>query len=477
MAPWHITRWRVPLSHPLPSSTSTMSLDDDFETLLELTARLQLQDIEEWRASQKGKGRPGFLSDAEMSFNAMEAEHKATLQSIADRRIARSAQRAMAQDRDLIDAIAAIEEQERADRRFAFTLSGNPNAQVPPLSSYGGISRPTYSRAETPSSSSVASYPGSVTSRLEQMSLGSSRTSVNSNIKPVSTASFVPSILRLAGGRPTADCIICSDTVTQAYQAPCGCFYDRDCLTELFQKATVDESLFPPRCCNRQISFQEVRTIFTPELVRAFEQKAQEFKTPNRLYCHSPTCSTFLGPAVGNEREKSNKQCTRCYRHTCNFCKGAGHASHVPCTTDTAAQQVLALGRQEGWQSCPSCHHMVELSVGCYHMTCRCRHEFCYLCAQQWKNCTCPQWDEERLVEHAERRVVRDQGALPRAPGQALLAARALQIRRAADALRENHECAHHLVGFVKQNGSGNCESCGNWLRDFLLVSVIPFLF
>lgn len=36
-----------------------MNQDDDFEILLGLTAQLQLQDIEEWRASQKGKGRVG----------------------------------------------------------------------------------------------------------------------------------------------------------------------------------------------------------------------------------------------------------------------------------------------------------------------------------------------------------------------------------------------------------------------------------
>jgi hypothetical protein len=36
-----------------------MSHDDDFDILLELTASLQLQDIEEWRASQKGKSRVG----------------------------------------------------------------------------------------------------------------------------------------------------------------------------------------------------------------------------------------------------------------------------------------------------------------------------------------------------------------------------------------------------------------------------------
>jgi hypothetical protein len=214
-----------------------------------------------------------------------------------------------------------------------------------------------------------------------------------------------------------------------------------------------------------------VRTIFSPQLVRAFEQKAEEFKTTNRLYCHRPACSAFIGPAVGNERDKVNKQCTQCSRHTCSFCKGAGHASYISCPSDTGAQQVLALARTEGWQSCPSCHHMVELDVGCYHMMCRCRHEFCYLCAQQWKNCTCPQWDEDRLISQAERRVVRELGALPQAPRPVQVATRALDVRRTANALREDHGCAHHIFGFAKHNAPGNCESCGNWLSDFLLVS------
>jgi hypothetical protein len=36
-----------------------MNQDEDFEVLLELTARFQLEDIQEWKASQKGKGRTG----------------------------------------------------------------------------------------------------------------------------------------------------------------------------------------------------------------------------------------------------------------------------------------------------------------------------------------------------------------------------------------------------------------------------------
>jgi hypothetical protein len=39
----------------------------------------------------------------------------------------------------------------------------------------------------------------------------------------------------------------------------------------------------------------------------------------------------------------------------------------------------------------------VELSTGCFHMTCRCKAQFCYLCAARWKSCACVQWNERRL--------------------------------------------------------------------------------
>jgi hypothetical protein len=270
--------------------------------------------------------------------------------------------------------------------------------------------------------------------------------------------------------RHSVECVICHDPTTQAFQAACGCFYDRECLTELFEKVTVDESLFPPRCCNRPISFDQVRTIFGPSLIQEFEKKAEEFRTPNRLYCHNPLCSSFIGPAVASQREKTNKRCTRCSQTTCSFCKGPAHASFSSCPTDLAAQELLELGRQEGWQSCPSCHQMVELDTGCYHMTCRCRHQFCYLCAQQWKSCTCPHWDETLLLAHANRQVVREHGALPANARQVQVVTRQQEVRKVADSLRENHQCAHHRVGFIRQNHGGTCESCGKQSRNMILV-------
>ncbi|CAL8999751.1 unnamed protein product [Prunus brigantina] len=45
---------------------------------------------------------------------------------------------------------------------------------------------------------------------------------------------------------------------------------------------------------------------------------------------------------------------------------------------------------------------MVELDSGCYHITCRCGHQFCYTCGAEWKNkkatCDCPLWDEHYAI-------------------------------------------------------------------------------
>ncbi|KAJ6676314.1 RBR-TYPE E3 UBIQUITIN TRANSFERASE [Salix viminalis] len=57
------------------------------------------------------------------------------------------------------------------------------------------------------------------------------------------------------------------------------------------------------------------------------------------------------------------------------------------------------LAQNKRWRRCQQCHRMIELSQGCSHMTCWCRHEFCYSCGAEYTNgqqtCQCAFWDEE----------------------------------------------------------------------------------
>ncbi|KAF8553207.1 hypothetical protein OG21DRAFT_1273259 [Imleria badia] len=207
--------------------------------------------------------------------------------------------------------------------------------------------------------------------------------------------------------RPTGhNCVICTDPIHSVeIRAPCGHYYDIGCATDLFQSATRDETLFPPRCCGQNVPFGRIRPHLSPALITAFQQKKAEFSTLKRVYCSSPTCSRFLGPVSEGIFGGRVYSCPapRCRRRTCGKCREqhSGDRTHV-CRPDAGATQVLELSRASGWARCPGCSHMIELHLGCFHTTCRCGTEFCYLCRARWKTCECPQWDEQRLVVDEE---------------------------------------------------------------------------
>jgi hypothetical protein len=62
---------------------------------------------------------------------------------------------------------------------------------------------------------------------------------------------------------------------------------------------------------------------------------------------------------------------------------------------------------------CPGCNEMVEKSLGCTHIICRCSAQFCYICRARWKTCNCTRWHERFAV-------------VRRQPAQALHAVRML---------------------------------------------------
>ena len=204
--------------------------------------------------------------------------------------------------------------------------------------------------------------------------------------------------------------MICRDPIFGAeVQAPCGHFYDTSCITDLFKSATRDESLYPPRCCRQIIPLPQVQEHLTQSLLTEFELKAQEFGTMKRVYCASPACSRFLGPLCQGSRFKIYT-CTSpaCTTTTCGKCRTKYEENHH-CASDKETVRVLKMGRAYGWARCPGCTQMIELGVGCYHMTCRCKTEFCYICRARWKTCSCPTLRTEFVPRTAGNRLVNPQ--------------------------------------------------------------------
>lgn len=270
------------------------------------------------------------------------------------------------------------------------------------------------------------------------------------------------------------NCLICDEQLVSSSVlcTPCGHYYCRDCVKELVQAFTRDESLYPLRCCQQPIPTGDVVPFITLSLKKLFDTKHAEFSvlSKDRIYCCNPTCSAFLGSSIGKEQQ-AGVICTAmgCSTSTCPRCKEAAHPNYSDCTENKSTIALRALARTEGWQTCPRCHTLIELDLGCYHMTCRCRTQFCYLCAVPWKGCLCPQWEERRLLETAEMRVENQFGARANVMRTAAPAQFRQRVRQVVERLRENHDCDRH--NWKYRPGGGRCEECHFMLPTYLLVS------
>ncbi|CAE6469610.1 unnamed protein product [Rhizoctonia solani] len=141
-------------------------MDEENELMLETTAQLQLLDLEDRRA-EFASDDPS-LSDLEITFNVIEADIRATLQSIRDRRIARVIHNAgRAADSTRISDIAESElrAQEERGRLLRLARRSPPQLASSSSSSSSGPSNPLSATASGPSepgspNSSVLDLPG-----------------------------------------------------------------------------------------------------------------------------------------------------------------------------------------------------------------------------------------------------------------------------------------------------------------------------
>ncbi|TQV92925.1 IBR finger domain-containing protein [Cordyceps javanica] len=161
-------------------------------------------------------------------------------------------------------------------------------------------------------------------------------------------------------------CAACSEPLGDelAVSAPCGHNYCPDCLTCLFESATTDESLFPPRCCKQPIPLDATRKWLPEELIIEFERKALEFTTLDRTYCSNVQCSLFIPP---RQIVSDRGYCESCEQWTCTICKSPEHGGMCP--DDPCRAEILAVAKENGWQQCYGCKRLVELNVGCNHMS------------------------------------------------------------------------------------------------------------
>lgn len=167
----------------------------------------------------------------------------------------------------------------------------------------------------------------------------------------------------------------------------------------------------PQLRCKYLLSPSDCRTFLPVVLYDSFEKITLEANACNsaKTRCPYPGCSALFHHDASTQAGSSSLshgscvECPVCQKFICIDCGVPWHTSlncdeyqNLPLDQRDAIDFTFAQDRQ--WRHCPQCSRMVELTQGCYHITCWCRHEFCYSCGAEYRDnqqsCQCPIWDQ-----------------------------------------------------------------------------------
>ena len=224
-----------------------------------------------------------------------------------------------------------------------------------------------------------------------------------------------PPIVQSTG---TMECIACSDEVSErkSIRVTCGHRYCEGCLEDWFTKAADDVSFLPLQCCRQPVT--NPKTLAKKYLNKAKADKLiaaiDEKDCVNKMYCPNNACSLFIDLDQAEESTdfQHNFNCKNCGTGICFNCHCLQHDGSISCDQNRINRERDDEATMEaitgfGYQRCNACKNVVELIYGCNHMTCSCRHEFCYSCGADWvpRKCVCDLIDIGRLRIDEDRNI------------------------------------------------------------------------
>ncbi|EEH33161.2 IBR finger domain-containing protein [Paracoccidioides lutzii Pb01] len=410
-----------------------------------VVVQLQLQDAELYFFSSKGKSREGELSDESLAFQLQKQELENFSSLHADNQMARSMATAILTDGQLLTETLSQEEIAARDRDMARQLADG----------------------------AVQSHNSFDDEFLEKL-------------RVLYVSGFEDVRHDPDGGKlDFADDALAESSAWAASRTSNSSSINRRCEACREERKFFNVARLP---CHHKYCHASNKAGECPHIsgiracARLNEKKKVEFETPNRTYCHSPKCSSFVNP---RSIDGEVATCFECGLTTCTTCKGSAHDRDCP--NDILLEELLDTARENGWQRCYSCWRVVELDHGCNHMTCRCGAQFCYICGQRWKSCACEQWDEGRLLARANQILDREPERLAAVPAPAdatrlanaphlpqeidppanpTLDRRNILVAETMQNLRANHECGHSHWRWVQ--GPHQCEECHHFLTQYI---------
>ncbi|KAI5812040.1 hypothetical protein BZA77DRAFT_325350 [Pyronema omphalodes] len=192
--------------------------------------------------------------------------------------------------------------------------------------------------------------------------------------------------------RRVVDCNVCQEPKDDFEVVKLACEHNHclECLKANFRHS-IQVGLHLPRCCD-DIPIAHAAEVLNDTELSAFQGLLAMQTATRRIICSNAKCATTILPQW---KKGDIALCLACNRQTCTLCHEAAHEGECPEDPDT--QSFLEVAERMKYQRCYSCGYMCDLKQGCYHITCRCSAEFCYICGSKWKTCKCIHFEEQAL--------------------------------------------------------------------------------
>jgi E3 ubiquitin-protein ligase RNF144 len=154
----------------------------------------------------------------------------------------------------------------------------------------------------------------------------------------------------------------CAVAASLIMKLVCSHVYCHECVTKLFNDCVhKDRFQYPPRCCGEAMPFSKCHLFLPTNLVKDVEavHAGLERKTPGT----AP--SVLICLKLRTSREASVRAQNVKQRHARHV--SSGNMRIYP--EDPHDQAVKKVAEKAGWQKCSECDRVVQLEIGCFHIT------------------------------------------------------------------------------------------------------------
>ncbi|GLI78253.1 hypothetical protein PoHVEF18_006562 [Penicillium ochrochloron] len=338
-------------------------------------SRLLQEQFDELADEGKGKQPSRGPSDIQVALESLNRQIRVQEQLEADLAFAKSLEKTLQEDEDILARFQREEAMARADRQLALSIAGMGGAAVPTVPAPPTAPRippttPAIARRNGGASQAKAQPTSPETSgetkpkrpAQDPVAAESSNAAQKRRLSSACAESSQMAERRQKSAAPRSTCVACNDSAesTNMVQAPCSHYYCKPCLVKLVELALAGDTPFPPRCCSNTIPLSVLRIHIGADLTLRHEEKTIEREDPHRTFCSNHACGSYILPAW---KKGNTATCRTCGRQSCTLCGAECHEG--ACQAEDDRMLKFAAGKR--WQRC-KCGYVVELNTGCNHI-------------------------------------------------------------------------------------------------------------